>query len=460
MPANSRHSSTVKTGLVTAISVVAANMIGTGIFTSLGFQLDDIPRPFTILVLWAVGGIVALCGAFSYGELGSVFPRSGGEYHFLQKLYHPLAGFLAGWVSFVAGFSAPVAAAAIAAGQYGFRVFADIGWIPGDIQAGAVKVMACFMALLIAWVHTRKMKTISLFQNFFTWLKVALILVLIGAGFTLATPQDISFAPGPETLSSVFSGAFAVSLVFVMYSYSGWNASAYIINDIRNPRRNLPMSLFLGTLLVALLYIPVNGVFLYSTPMDIMAGKEEVGYIAGQYIFGETGGIIMGVLISLGLVSAISSMTWAGPRVIQVMGEDYKILRFFAAMNRNRIPVRAIAIQTTLVLLMVLTSTFEQVIYFVGFTLTLSSFLAVLGVYIIRARGWSKDANYKTWGYPVTPALFLAVSGWMMIYIVIDQPRAVLFSLLTLLIGVIIYYMEKVYKKRYDKQTTNTKGIG
>ncbi|MFW5889844.1 MAG: APC family permease [Marinilabiliaceae bacterium] len=443
MPANSQNQQTVKTGLVTAISVVAANMIGTGIFTSLGFQLDDIPRPFTILVLWAVGGIVALCGAFSYGELGSVFPRSGGEYHFLQKIYHPLVGFLAGWVSFVAGFSAPIAAAAIAAGQYGLRLFIDVGWVSADIQSAAVKALACLMVLLVAWVHTRKIKTISLFQNFFTGLKVALIVVLIGAGFILASPQDISFAPGPETLSSVFSGAFAVSLVFVMYTYSGWNASAYIINDIKNPRRNLPLSLFLGTLLVALLYIPVNGVFLYAAPVDAMAGKEEVGYVAAGYIFGETGGIIMGFLISLGLVSTISSMTWAGPRVIQVMGEDYRLLRYFSAMNKNRIPVRAIAVQTALVLLMVLTSTFEEVIYFVGFTLTLFSFLAVLGVYIIRMRGWSNPGSYKTWGYPLTPAVFLSVSGWMMVYIVIDQPRAVLFSLITLIIGVIIYFFSE-----------------
>jgi APA family basic amino acid/polyamine antiporter len=306
-----------------------------------------------------------------------------------------------------------------------------------------VKVLACGLALFLAWIHTRNLRTISVFQNFFTWLKVFLILALIVAGFAISHPQDIRWEPGAETWSSVFSGAFAISLVFVMYSYSGWNAAAYIINDMKKPGRNLPLSLFLGTLLVALLYIPVNAVFLYAAPMDAMVGKEEVGYIAAEYILGETGGIVMGSLIALGLVSAISSMTWAGPRVIQVMGEDYRLLRFFGVKNKNAIPARAIWLQTALVLIMNLTSTFEQVIYFVGLMLTLSSFLAVLGVYVIRARGWVGRQYYKTWGYPVTPAVFLIVSGWMMSYIIMEQPRAVIFSLLTLATGGFIYFLEK-----------------
>jgi APA family basic amino acid/polyamine antiporter len=416
-------------------------MIGTGIFTSLGFQLENISLAFTILLLWIVGGVTALFGAFAYGELGSLFPRSGGEYHFLGKIYHPLIGFLAGWVSFVIGFSAPIAAAGIAAGKYTTSVFVDVGLISVEYQTLMLKTMACVLVFSIALIHTSRFRTISIFQNFFTGLKISLIVVLCVFGFMIPAPQDISFLPDLESISAVFSSAFAVSLVFVMYSYSGWNASAYIINEIDNPRRNMPLSLSIGTLIVILLYVSVNGVFLYTAPIEAMAGKEEIGYIASAYIFGRTGGIIMGLLIALGLISAISSMTWAGPRVVKVMGEDYQVFRFFSRNNKNNLPVTAIFLQTALVLVMIITSTFEDIIYYIGLMLTLSSFLAVLGVFILRIKRPELPRSYAAWGYPFTTAFFLIVTGWMMTYIVMGKPVTVLYSLLTLAVGMLVYLL-------------------
>lgn len=437
-----------KAGLVTATTLVAANMIGTGIFTSLGFQLAGIQNAFAILMLWVIGGIAALAGALSYGELGSMFPRSGGEYHFLGKIYHPLAGFLAGWVSFVVGFSAPIAAATMAAGEYSASVLKTLELITPAHQEIWMKSIATGLALGIALVHTQKIPVISRFQNVFTLLKITLIVVLIVFGFWLAEPQDISFLPNAQSLSAILSGSFAVSLVFVMYSYTGWNASAYIINEMDKPHKNLPLSLFLGTVIVILLYVPVNGVFLYAAPIEAMQGKEEVGYVAAEYIFGKTGGIIMGLLISIGLISAVSSMTWAGPRVIQVIGEDIRMFRFFARKNKNGVPALAIAIQTALVVFMILTSTFEAVIYYIGFTLTLSSFMAVLGVYVMRYRKPAMPRSYKTWGYPVTPAIFLLIAIWMMTYLAIDQPVSVLYSLLTLALGVVVYFINQWHRSR------------
>jgi APA family basic amino acid/polyamine antiporter len=437
-----------KIGLTTAVTLVVANMVGTGVFTSLGFQVSGIPYAFSILMLWLIGGIAALCGAFSYGELGSIFPRSGGEYNLLSKIYDPFVGFLSGWVSFVVGFSAPIAAAAMAAGKYSSRVLVDLNLISSGNENLSMKIIACSLCLIIGFVHINKLKFISAFQNFFTGLKIILILILIFSGFFMAKGQDISFLPTKESFAAIFTGTFAVSLVFVMYAYSGWNASAYIATEIDNPKKNLPLSLFIGTLLVILLYIPVNAVFLYSTPISEMALQEEVGYIASGYIFGKTGGIIMGLLISIGLVSAISSMTWAGPRVIQVMGEDYRIFQKAARKNKNNIPVTAIFIQTIIVIFMILTSTFEKVIYYIGFTLTFSSFLTVLGVFILRFKKPDLERTYKTWGYPVTPIIFLSVTGWMMVYIIKDKPIIALFSLLTILIGACVFVVNKYIEKK------------
>ncbi|MBN2892614.1 MAG: amino acid permease [Bacteroidales bacterium] len=432
-----------KIGLTTAITIVVANMIGTGVFTSLGFQLAGITHTFTILALWIIGGITALSGAFSYGELGSLYPRSGGEYQFLGKIYSPFVGFLSGWISVIVGFTAPIAAAAIAAGKYSSSVLKDTSVITESHQDLTMKIIAIFLTIIIAFVHTKKIKTISIFQNFFTCLKILLIITLIFFGFILSKGQNISFLPTSESFSAIFTGAFAVSLVFVMYAYSGWNASAYISSEIKNPKKNMPLSLFLGTLIVILLYVPVNAVFLYSTPASEMVMQEEVGYIAATHIFGHTGGIIMGLLISIGLISAISSMTWAGPRVIQVIGEDYKTFRFFARKNKNDIPAIAIVFQTIIVLFMVITSTFESIIYYIGFTLTLSSFMTVLGVYVLRIKKPELERTYKTWGYPITPAIFLLVTGWMMFYIIKDKPITALYSVITIAVGAIVYIINK-----------------
>ncbi len=440
-----------KIGLTTAITLVVANMIGTGVFTSLGFQLAGLPHFFTIVALWILGGIAALSGALSYGELGSMFQRSGGEYHFLEKIYHPFVGFLSGWISVIVGFTAPIAAAAIAAGKYSSRVMVDTQLLSVDYQEFTMKGIAIVLTLIIAFVHIGKMKNISLFQNFFTGLKILLIIILIVFGFILANAQNIEYLPTKDSISAIFTGAFAVSIVFVMYAYSGWNASAYISSEIDNPRKNLPLSLFLGTIIVILLYVPVNAVFMYSTPANEMIGQEEVGYIAANYIFGKTGGIIMGLLISIGLISAISSMTWAGPRVIQVIGEDYKTLKFLGKKNKNEIPAVAIFMQTAIVLFMIITSTFEAIIYYIGFTLTLSSFITVLGVYVLRFTKKNIERPYKTFGYPITPAIFLIVTGWMMFFIVKDKPVTALYSFATIAVGAVVYFINKFVSKKSTK---------
>src|SRR5437660_11371405 len=292
-------------GFVTACSIVIANIIGTGIFTSLGLQLHDIQSGFALLMLWVVGGIAALCGALCYGELAAALPRSGGEYHFLSKIYHPALGFMAGFVSSTVGFAAPIALAAMAFGKY-FR---------GVFGFGSPVVLSFVLVWVVALFHFGNLRLGSAFQNLWTVVKLLLISVLIGAGFLVEQKQAITFLPRPGDTMSIFSGAFAVALVYVMYSYSGWNASTYIIGEVKEPERNVPRSLFAGTIVVMAAYVLLNAVFLMTTPMQEMRGRIEVGLIAGKHIFGTDGGRIVGALICLGLVSTIRSMPWIRPRV-------------------------------------------------------------------------------------------------------------------------------------------------
>jgi APA family basic amino acid/polyamine antiporter len=430
-------------GLSTATAVVAANMIGTGVFTSLGFQLLSIETGFAILALWLVGGLAALCGALSYGELSGAMPRSGGEYYLLSRVYHPAVGFLSGWVSVVVGFSAPIAAAAMAMGQYLTRVLVQTGVVAADSQSVSVIVVAIAGVTLVSVVHLFEIRIVSRFQVAFTTLKVSLIVMLIVSGFALATAQPVSFVPSRAAVGSILTPAFAASLVYVMYAYSGWNAAIYVASDVKQPGRFLPLSLVFGTLLVIVLYAPLNAVFLYAAPIDQLKGQVDVGYIAARYIFGSTGGLIMGLLISTGLISAISSMVWAGPRVTQVMGEDVRLLRVLSVKNANGVPHLSLGFQYILVVALIATSTFDAIVNYIGFILSLSAFLTVTGVFVLRITEPRLPRPYRVWGYPATPLIFLAVTGWMMFFVVRQRPMVLLTGAVTLAIGLAVYYINR-----------------
>ena len=340
-------------------------MVGTGIFTSLGFQVGDLPTGFAIMALWAIGGVCALCGALSYAELGAALPRSGGEYHFLREVYHPAVGFVAGWISVTVGFAAPVAIAAIPFGTY------VAGVVPGLNSLFLSFVVICITTLALLW----DLRLGSGFQNASTLLKVGLILVILAAGFYVKGTQSVSFLPVNADRALIVSTPFAISLYWVMYAYSGWNASTYIIGEVRNPARAIPLSLGLGTLLVTVLYLGINAVFMRTTPAAEMVGKQEVGLIAGLHIFGNAGGKVMAVFIALGLISTVSAMMWIGPRVTVAMGEDLGALSWLARRNARGIPVRATLMQFAIANLLILVATFQKVVNYVQFSLTLFSAL-------------------------------------------------------------------------------------
>lgn len=420
-----------KIGFNTAVSVVIANMIGTGVFTSLGYQIMGLESGFSIIMLWVVGGILALCGALTYGEIGSAFPESGGEYNYLSKLYHPALGFLSGWVSVTVGFAAPIAAASVALAKYVTIIYPAVN--PG--------ILSCCVIIVITAVHSVNLKTGSLFQRGFTWVKIICILMFTGFGLFYVPEHTISLIPDTQAWNDIFSGAFAGSLIYVTYAYSGWNAAAYISGEMNNPKKNLPRALLIGTLIVMVIYTVLNYVFLYTVPIKELKGVLEVGYLSANKIFGVQEGQFMSLVIALLLVSTISAMILAGPRVMQSMGTNIKGLRFFATANKNNVPYVAIIFQSLIALVLVTTSSFQALITYVSFTLNLFTFLTVLGVFILRRKFKHLKIAYRTPFYPVTPILFLVIILSVIIHIIIDKPMESLFGLGTVLLGLLVYYI-------------------
>ena len=429
VPPSNKAVQIARVSTVTATAIAVADMIGIGVFTSLGFQVRDISTGFSLLMLWIVGGVVALCGALSYAELAAALPRSGGEYNFLSRIYHPAVGFLAGWVSATVGFAAPTALAAMAFGVYFEGVFP--GAPPLALGLG--------LAWIVALIHLSGIRHGSTFQNVSTAIKVVLIVAFIVAGFTIGSPEPISFAPSARDLDHLFSAPFAIGLVFVMYSYSGWNAATYIIDEVKEPQKSLPIALFAATLIVMVLYVALNAVFLYTTPIQSMVGQLDVALIASKQIFGDAGGRIVGVLICIGLISSVSAMIWIGPRVTMTMGQDISTLRFFARTSKTGVPRAAILFQLTVSTVLLLTQTFEAVLDFIQFSLTACSFLAVLGVIVLRREQPLLPRPYLVWAYPLTPVLFLMVTAFMMYYLIMQRPMQSLAGLLMMLAGLAVY---------------------
>lgn len=431
-----------------AVNMVIANMIGTGIFTSLGFQVLDsgIPDPFAILVIWVLGGVISLCGATAYGEVATTVNRSGGEYTFLSELYHPVLGFTSGWISMIAGFSAAIAGLALATGEY----FIPMLGIPHDalwLSVPVTKIVATIVILLVVFIQLKGVRFGGAFQNYITYLKISLIGVFLLMPLMFAgsyEPSNISFVPSEKTWETIISLPFAGALVWVMFSYSGWNASSYIVGNLENPKRNLPFSLILGTLIVTIIYFLLNFVFMYVCTFDELAPTDfariDIGNVVASKIMGGKLALFFSGVFSIALISGVSAMFIAGPKVIQQMGKDYRAFKLLGTESKHGAPTYAVLTMCIISLVLIYTSTFQQIIEYIGITLTLFSLLTVIGVFLIRFRGLGTENTVKTWGYPVTPILFIVLMIWMISFFVYNNPIILVWSLGSMVPGIIIYY--------------------
>lgn len=422
-----------KIGWTTATALVIANMIGTGVFTSLGFQLVETQNTWSILILWILGGIIAIAGAFSYAELGSYFKRSGGEYHYLSRIFHPVVGYLSGWVSLTVGFAAPIALAAMAMGSY---LFTTINIDP--------KIMATVVIVTVSIIHSISISYSSRFQNIVTVFKVVLIAVFIIVGFVMTSDSN-ALDWSNTWQSELLMPVFAVSLVFVTYSYTGWNAAAYIVEEIKDVRTNLPRALIRGTLVVTVIYVLLQLTFLHHADLAQLTGELEIGQIVAENLFGITGGKIISIAIALFLVSGISAMVWVGPRVTKVMAEDHRLWYFLNHHNKSGIPVRAIWLQAGISLFMIWTGTFEQVLVYCGFILLLFGALAVLGTFFLDRR--KEKLEYRNPTYPWLPAIFIIISILILVFLIYERPFESLLGLSNLLLGLVTYWVSIKMKK-------------
>jgi APA family basic amino acid/polyamine antiporter len=415
-------------------ALVVANMIGTGVFTSLGFQLQDVQNTWSILLLWGLGGIMAITGAFCYAEIGSAIKKSGGEYIFLSELYHPVAGYLSGWISLTIGFAAPVALAAMALGAY-----------LGNVIQINPTVLAISAIVAVSLVHSFNLRVSSYFQSYFSWFKVLLIFFLILMGLYYV-PNETALDFSDSWKTELLMPSFAIAFVYVSYSYTGWNAAAYIIEEIDAPRINLPKALIRGTLIVTLLYIFLQFVFLKHADITQLKGQLDIGHIYATEILGASGAGIINLLISFFLISSISAMVWVGPRVSFAMSKDFRIWQFLRKRNAHNLPVLAIWLQAVLSIIYVLTGTFESVLLYCGFILQLSSALTVAGVFILR-KNKRANSHYKAPFYPLLPITFTVLSIWILVYLLLNRPMECLIGLLILAVGLGTFFLGRKISK-------------
>jgi APA family basic amino acid/polyamine antiporter len=432
-------------GLRSATLLVLANIIGAGIFTTTGFQAADLGHPGWILALWVAGGVLAFCGAVCYGELGAAMPRAGAEYVYLRETYGGMFGFMSGFVSLVAGFSAPIASASKGFSRYLTHFFPALAEDPRVVGGlGANDGIAVGLVWVLIAIQLRGARSGMRFSDVITSFKVVGVVAIIlgAAAFGRGDIGNlVQVSPVYAGLDgAALSEALATSLIFVMFCYSGWNASAYLAAEFENPQRDLPRSLLLGTALVVLLYLGINLVYFYGADVEQLAGVVEVGLVASRNLFGPGGTSAVTLVLCLSLVASATAMTIAGPRVYYALGKDYPLFGFLSRTDASRgSPVAALLLQGSVTTAIIVSGSIDQIMQYAGFTLTLFASLAVSCVIVLRFRRPELPRPFRTWGYPATPILFLTASAWMMFWSMRARPLESTLAFLTVLAGGLLF---------------------
>ncbi len=420
-----------KISWITATALVVSNMIGTGVFTSLGYQVASLTNTYTIILLWSVGGVLALFGAFCYTELGNYYKETGGDYIYLSRGFHPVFGYLSSWVSLIVGFSAPVSLAALAMSKY-LQIFG----------LGLGKGFAIGVIILIALSQSFSLRTSSDFHNLFTMLKVVFVLVLIGLGLYIAPDASNGLNFSNSWVKEVRMPEFASSLVFVAFAYTGWNSASYIVGEIKNPSKNLPKSLIVGTLFVTMVYVLINFVFLKHASILSLVNQEDVASIAAKGFLGMNGAKWVSFFIALQLIATISGYLWIGSRVSFATSKENKLWGFMNK-SRNEIPYLALWVHACIAILIILTGEFEQIFIYASFLLQILSTIAVATVFTVPSL---KRQIFKRDYFWVFPTVFLAFGMYICYFTFIAHPKESIVGLSTILVGLVLYFFDKKQK--------------
>ncbi len=417
-----------KIGWKTAAAIVIANMIGTGVFTSLGFQIADIQNTWSIILLWLIGGMLGLIGAFTYAELGTKFKESGGDYIFLSRIFHPFAGYLYAWISLTVGFSAPIAISALAMTSYlspiNPSVFTD--WF----GIGVI--------ILVTAIHSVSVGQSGKFQSYATILKLAFVFVLIILGFCFIPVENTALNFSSTWKEELLLPGFAVSLIYVSYAYTGWNSAAYITDEIEDPDKNLPKALIPATVLVMVVYILLQIVFLRHASVDQLANNVEVATISFSNVFGESGSFWISIFIGLQLIATISGYLWVGSRISYAMAKENPLWKMIAVKNENGIPVRALWLQGLIAIALTLTGTFEQVMLYASFALQLMGTLTVASLLWLKRT----EGTYHSPGRPWLQYIYILFSVWVLGFMLKEQPYESMIGIGFVVVGGITYFMQ------------------
>jgi APA family basic amino acid/polyamine antiporter len=425
-------------------------MIGTGIFTTTGFLAGQLGAPSLVLLSWVIGAIAAFLGAICYSELGVNLPSSGGEYVYLTRAFGPTWGFMTGWVSFFAGFSAPIAAAALAfSGYLGYfdprfrpenaHVLAGSGdW---TLQLGWAQAAACTLVAVFTILNVVGLQRAARVQNVLTALKIAVLAAFIGLAFLIGRGDSANFAQNAvRDVPTTVGAQFAISLFWIYVAYAGWNAATYVAEELRQPTRILPIALAIGTTIVAVLYIGLNIVFIYAAPLEDLKGKLAVGAFAASRLFGPQVAGVFSALMALSLMATVNAMVTIGPRVYYAMAKNGAFPSPAARVHPKwHTPVLAIVAQAVCTMLMTMTP-FPQLVVYIGFTLNFFAVMSVASLFLLRNRpGWQK-LRAVSFCYPLVPALFVAIGLWMIFYGIQLKPYISLAAVVTVVTGALVYH--------------------
>jgi APA family basic amino acid/polyamine antiporter len=417
----------VKTlGFTSLVCLIIANMIGAGVFTTSGFALGDLGTPHRVMAAWVVGGVIALSGALSYAGLVRRITDSGGEYLFLSRFIHPVAGFIAGWVSLLAGFTGAIAFAARAFETYAFPTRPE--WLPSGVAAIGMVVLA-------AMLHGVKVQTGAVSQNIVVFVKLFLISGFLVFAATVASSAGMAPPPPNPAPFSLF--AFAGSLVWISLSYSGFNAAVYVAGEAKDAQRNAPKALWVGTLIVTVIYVLLNAAFVYLPPFESVLGREDVAAAAAQAFGGTTAATAIRIVTVIALVTSVFSLVMAGPRVYARMADDGVFPRFFRFGGEGA-PTAAIMAQAALAIAAIAISDLRGLLSYLGFTLSLSGALTVASLFLVAKR--EGRAAVSVWGYPVTPAFYVLSTLVLAALAGRRAPVELLASLITIASGSLVYY--------------------
>jgi len=435
-------------GPLDAAAIVVSNVIGGGIFFVPIIVAGLVPSAWAMLAVWAAGGVLAFAGAMAYAELASLRPRAGGEYVYLRDAYGRPAAFLTGWTSFVAGFSGAIAAASLALADYLGR-FVPLAAdrtalisvpLPGLALTVTPQAIVALAAIaLISLVHVGG--TGRVVHNVLAGLKVSALLLFILIGFALGTGNAANLG-GTHVVGAPATG-WLLALIPVMFAYSGWNAAAYVAEEIRDPGSNVPLALGLGTLAVIGIYLAMNALYLYALPLADLAALDtaRLADTVAERLFGFVAGNLIAIFTIVSIAASISAMVWAGPRVYYAMARDGIFLASAGRVHPHfRTPVWAIAAQAIWSGILVLSGSLSELVAYTGFAVVLFAGVAVLALFVLRRREPDAPRPFRALGYPLAPALFVAASAVMVVNEIWNQPATSVKGLAVILAGLPIYW--------------------